>query len=302
MRQARQIVEVLTDPRQKAEQVIRAVYRLPGFDASERYDLNQVWLWAKNDRVIQDMLGDEDEEDQIHTEVKKILAAAEDRIFKRRATRFASVSSDKLGHVRHLLKGLSWPQAKRKVWALLPGGAQAGAVDDETAEGAFRTLVQAAGAGMWRATAAHTDQAEKAWRLSTARVHQDGVNPNHDPGSTRKYEQTIMARYYFPAGVPEKVKVYRGVPRPDATLRPGDYATLDRDFARGFMRGRHGIIVTAEVKADDLLVMRADPGSSELIYWPRGTPAPETKDQTSYLPAAGNEGMTLRQLWQEVNA
>jgi hypothetical protein len=286
--------------RQEAGRLLRAVYRLPGFDPADRYSLRQVQLWAKNERHTQDMLGDEDHEDQLWDEVERLLAAGEDRVFKRRARRFTrDHGQDPLGHLRRELRGLSWPAAKRLVWSLLPGDSSTGPVDDETAEGAFQTLQRVAREGAWAGTAAWADQRDKAWRLAAAHVHQD-AHAAVDQTSLRRYEQTLLANHYFPHGVPETVTVYRGVPRPDATVRPGDYVTLDRDMARSFVRGRHGVIVTARLPAADLLVMRAEPGATELIYWPRGTPTPVPPDATSYLPA-GDERPTLRQLWQEVN-
>lgn len=83
----------------------------------------------------------------------------------------------------------------------------------------------------------------------------------------------IFLRHYAGYRVnkfPDHVKVWRGTNSPHAKIRPGDFTTFDKDFARYFNRGKFGAVTSDILPSKDLRVYKMDVDHSELIYWPEG--------------------------------
>jgi len=69
---------------------------------------------------------------------------------------------------------------------------------------------------------------------------------------------------------PDMVKVYRGVNSPLAKIRPGDFVTFDKDYARTYIRSKYGTVHQDILPSKDLRVFSMQPERDELIYWPEG--------------------------------
>ena len=89
----------------------------------------------------------------------------------------------------------------------------------------------------------------------------------------------------------DDVTVYRGTNSPAATIRPGDYVTLSRNYAGGYMRGKYGAVITSKISPNDLRVDRLDLDGPHLIYWPEGH---TIKKYEGNIP-------TFKEFWIEVN-
>ncbi len=282
------------ETKQRARQVINQVYQTPGFDKRDRYNLDQVRVHAFNSTDTMATLGDDEaDSDAVMDEVERLLTRAEDNLFQRRASRFArrkgGSAGDPVAQVRAAVTGKSWDEAKRALARGTPMGSHE--LSDEDAETLFHTVYNAYRGANFSAHAKYMSSHPSVWRLSDARDHGAQPGTGRDPEAEKRYAQTEIARNYFSGGVPELVTVYRGVPRPDVKIKPGDYCTLDRSMARGFMRGADGVVITQKLPARDLLVERYTRGLTELVYWPEGAQSVVSE----------NPPQTLRQLWAEVN-
>ncbi len=285
---ARAIIEAvqIDDAKSRAREIIRLARSNPGFSKSNHHSAHEVIMHARNDEALARLLGDEEEDqDAVEAEITRQLAAGEDRTFKTKATKFkkAATADDPVAHLRLLAQGKTWPEFKRVVFGSALGGHMSLDQDDESAEAAFKQIYNASQGANYAITAQRS--AEVSWRLSGAML-------TAKPRTEYEMGQNGILRQYFPRGVPEQVTVYRGVPRPDVKTRPGDYCTLDREVARAYVRGPHGVILTEKLPAKDLVVDKATVGATELIYWPEGSKPVER----------GEPPVTLRQLWAEANS
>ena len=132
----------------------------------------------------------------------------------------------------------------------------------------------------------------KNWNL-----HSLGKIDSND--RSMKYEETQFFNEVFGwkrKSVPDVVEVYRGVSRADAALRPGDFVTLTRRYARSYIRGKKGAILRHTVPSEDLIVYKLDyPEQSEFIYYPKDYEPHELPPEPVEPP------MTFRQLYEQVN-
>ena len=55
-----------------------------------------------------------------------------------------------------------------------------------------------------------------------------------------------------------------------AKIRPGDFVTFDKDYARGYTRGKFGTVHKDILSSKDLVVYKMEPERDELVYWPEG--------------------------------
>jgi hypothetical protein len=136
-------------------------------------------------------------------------------------------------------------------------------------------------------------------RLSEIRRH-EGAHGLADRDIQDYSEDNAFVQLFgYKVEVPaDRIDVYRGVSRADAgKLRPGDFVTPSRSYARSYVRGKFGRIVKETVNTDDLLVMKiGDEDMLEFVYYPRSamsTPRPSSGDV--------KPPYTFRQFWAEVN-
>jgi hypothetical protein len=113
-----------------------------------------------------------------------------------------------------------------------------------------------------------------------------------------KYTETMMFRALFGSAkeVPSKIKVYRGVIKAGANIRPGDYVTPSIDYARSYMRGKSGAVVADVLPTDDLIISKIpyDYASPEFVYMPRGNVPQENQQKPMEAPS-------LKSFWARVN-
>ena len=217
-------------------------------------------------------------EDDAISEVMDLITQqveADDERRQQRATKGID-SGDPLSHIRDLVRGKSWTQARNAVVRFL--SPDFGDPDDEAGEMSWSTIRDATAGGRYTKmvqNASHMpslDQIPELAKMDSA------------------WSWTWQELGYLKV-IPEKVKVYRGVPRPDTKIRPGDYCTTDRDYARSYIKGKFGSVISDVLPAKDLRVDSSGSGGIHLIYCPPGAEDGSEK--------GGQQ--TLRQFWAEVN-
>ena len=200
---------------------------------------------------------------------------ADDERRQKRAAK-GIVPGDPLSHVRDLIRGKSWIQARNAVAKFL--NPDFGDPDDEAAELSWSTMRDAAAGGRYK----------QAVRNST---HMPTLDQIPELARTDNTWAWTWSELGYPKSIPEKVKVFRGVPRPDVPIRAGDYCTTDRDYARSYIKGKHGAVISQILPSKDLRVDSSGLGGIHLIY----SPAEDLPD-----PGKGSQ-QTLRQFYDEVN-
>jgi hypothetical protein len=137
-------------------------------------------------------------------------------------------------------------------------------------------------------------------RLSEVRNHRQTRTDMSSLENINRYNETMLFSHLFGSDKnfpPAQIEVYRGVPRADAQLRPGDYVTTSRSYARYYMSGKMGAIIRQVVNTDDLLLMKLDnPDILEFVYYPKSA-------MKSQLPTSDDvkPPFTFRQFFNDVN-
>lgn len=292
-----------------AKRLIRGVWSQPyNTDKSQRYDADGAILIIDNESELSDMLYSlgEDVADQVKDEVRSELTRLEEGVFSRRKSRL----SGDLDHIRAIIKGKKWTQAKLALFNMQPGGNgwNREVPDDETAEEMFARLygtVKSPGyvdVEMLTGSSPYVGEDGKRYlkRLSEVRRHDQGkLDPFSNEG-INSYNETNLFNHLFGHDEefpPSRIEVYRGVPRADAALRPGDYVTNSRSYARHYMRGKMGAIIRQIVNTDDLLIMKTDdPNILEFVYYPRSAMGSKQQSAGDVKPP-----FTFREFWAETN-
>lgn len=228
-----------------------------------------------------------------------------DEDIEKKARKFVKkgLSDDPLAHFKLQLRGKTYQQAVNLLFKINIGGwapvSNERRSEDEV-EQQWTRLWQSAHGGFFansdRLKGKNQSPDKKDHRLSEIRnwnVHSGSWN---DVENRQKYEETQLCEG---AGIsdrfPETVKVFRGVPRPDAKLRYGDYVTLDRNYAETYIRGKHGTVLRYTVPSKDLIVMIYEYYRNELLYAPDNKRPPEEElAKTSEPPP-----MSFRKFWEQ---
>ena len=295
-----------------AKNLIQRVWNSGMVTQESKYDEYHVQLAIDNDRELYELswsLGEEAYDDVVLA-IERELAQRENKIYEQRKKKLEG--GDELQHIREVIKGKSWNAAKRALVGMMPMGKLPDdtmrTVDDDIAEGVFVKLYKASKGGTFVDIDAIThlspffseDNKTVLKRLSEIKnwdVH--GVNDNTNETRNKFIETQIFTALfgYKLKEPPETTTVYRGVARADAGVRPGDYVTPSRSYARSYLRGKKGAVLTEELPTDDLVINSTSHGyeAVELVYLPRGFEASEEQVERPDPP------MTFRELYEQVN-
>ena len=290
---------------QIASDLIDAVWNMGVLDEEDKYLGRQVSMIIDNDQPLSQMVMQfgEDAEDRIKEFVEEELIERQQREqFDPRQEELMSIEGD-LPHIQEIIRGLNWEDAKRALMDMGPGGAFHDPdhfVEEEYADRVFNKL--------WSANAHGSFLGEEILRSDSPFVSENGDKilkrlseiraHSHEETQNNKnlYEETQIYRALFGAGpMPEKIRVFRGVSRADADIRPGDYTTPSRDYANSYLRGEYGAVINDIVNVDDLTIGTTNVGYSEveLVYYPRGYQEEVKQEDTPQ--------MTFRGFWEKVN-
>lgn len=279
-----------------AEYLIRQTWkRMPSSD--DRFSEYQVALWLDNDQELSDMQWElsqkffPEEGDRSIDKFIDVMNTKLEELEKEKQSRLAKKVNtlDPLFVLKKLVRGKKWEGAKQALInnALNAWGYRGGKVTDEEAEAAFNRMYKnAMGETVYDEKRANEygRLSDMRWKTITGNNHEDIHN----------YSNNIFLDQY--AGwkaekFGDKVKVYRGVNNPTVAIRPGDYVTFDKDYAKSYARGKFGVTVSDVLNSKDLYVYKIEPNNSELVYWPEGH---QIKKYEGHIP-------TFREFWTEVN-
>jgi hypothetical protein len=231
------------------------------------FNSHEILLMIDNERDLQNLMEkyaqlvyptSDEPSYQFKNDIENMIGRMEDDHYARRRNKVGTP----IDVLKHLVRGKTWKQAKRDLIKQSLGFPQHERVpmdipDDEADTVFSRHYKLAHGETMYT-------EPKDSPRLNA-------LIRNSDHRSA--YEHNMMLDYYVGHNAvkfPDTIRVYRGVNSNVADIRPGDYVTLDRDYARSYVRGKFGMIKTAILNTADLYLMRADPGGTGLLYWPPG--------------------------------
>jgi 8-oxo-dGTP pyrophosphatase MutT (NUDIX family) len=247
------------------KKVWQSMFRIGEKDKFSGYDFK---MYAMNEQPLQEMFDEFGKKffPQAHEPshefldyAETVLEKLEQQYNKRRAAKMNP--NDPLFVLKKIVRGKTWEGAKQSLEKISLAAQlyKGGRTKDEQAEALFNRLYRVAlGETMY-----DIENTSKMPRLSDIQANTN--NPND-------YINTFL-RYNAPEGAtkfPDKVMVYRGTPSPLSKIRPGDFLTLDKDYARDYMRGKYGTVISDILPSKDLLVQTMEPEKSHLIYWPVG--------------------------------
>lgn len=288
-------------------------WRMFKSDPESKYSFYNMRLMIDNEQQLSDLMYKYDEEvyEKIQLRIEQILEERENRIFKRRKSKF---SDDPIENVRNMIRGKTWEQAKHTVSEMTPAGKftdKKYVPDDEMAETIFQKLYNVHFFGTFididllRSVSpfSGSDGKPVMKRLGEIRNHGSFSSEREDKEGNNRYIETQLFLHLFGnvKTPPKTIKVYRGTSNPNSKIRPGDYVTPDRDYARHYVRGNAGVIIGDVVPVQDLIISKIpyDFGAVELVYYPISFQQEiETKGQDSFVK---KPPMTLRELWEETN-
>jgi hypothetical protein len=261
------ILKEIRDPKEvDAINFIRRVWSF--MPKSDRYDTEDFSLWATNEQPLQQALEtlgekhfptDPEPGYKFLFYAQQIIEKLEDVKNKRMAKKIDP--SDPLFLLKHAVSDKNWEQAKRAMSKISLGawGSYRGEkIDDETAQNLFERLYRNAMGNTY-----YSDDTIRGLKTLSELV---------DDGKLDDHERLFLHHYagYKTNQFPEKVKIWRGTNSPLSKVRPGDFVTFDREYARSYIRGKFGAIIHDVLPSKDLKVYKYDSGRSELVYWPEG--------------------------------
>jgi len=276
-----------------AEFILRKTWaQMPaGEDKFSDYD---VFLWLDNDVDLSNKklefakkffptVEEEDAIDKFDNVISKLIEKYESQKQSRLAKKVNNL--DPLFVLKQLVRGKKWEGAKQSLFKNTLGSwfYKGGKISDETAEQAFNRLYKNA----MGETVYDLERITQVKKLSNVKRGQN--TDNIDVYSNNLFIDQYVGRHAD--GFPSRVKVYRGVNNPTVPIRPGDYVTFDKDYAKSYARGKFGSVVSDVIDSNDLYVYKSEPHGSELIYWPEGH---QIKKYEGQIP-------TFREFWKQVN-
>jgi len=286
-----------------AKQLIQKVWNSNFVYPPNKYDEYHIQLAIDNDRDLSNLAWSFGEEGYVAVinSISKELSKREDKVYEKRKEKLQG--GDELQHIRDVIKGKSWNVAKKALFEMMPMGKLNHVPGDEDAESVFQRLYNVTLKGAFTdvdylSQTSPFKNVQK--RLSEIRNwNVQGVTDWTDE-NYNKYTETQIFNDLFghkSTVPPETIEVYRGVSRADAEIRPGDYVTPDKSYARSYMRGKKGAVIKEILPTDDLIVSKVphDYKSVELVYHPRALEGKELSEE-SVLPP-----MTFRELYEQVN-
>ena len=299
-----------TDIEKVARQLINSTWRKykKDFEDGNKYNGMQIRILIENDpdlyRIC--MQYGEDAYWKIIEQVEEELIALEDsEKFQPRREQLSG--SDPLKHLRDAIRGKSWDQAKNQLVIMgLSGGPGGNAfwngseiLEDDRAEAIFIKLYQVSFKGgylnlnMLLSQSSFRDENGNRVlkRLSEIRPveRHKSLEMNHSD-----FVEEQLCLHLFGGKPPTpSIRVFRGVQRADATIRPGDYVTPSRSYASTYGNGNYAAVIRETLPTDDLIIGTTAWGYDEveLIYYPRDTQIPNDPE----VP------VTFREFWTSVN-
>jgi len=205
------------------------------------------------------------------------LEAMENRAYNAKKS---TVPKDPVVYIKQSLKGLNWNEAKRFISFLMPASflfEEDYIPSDDKAEEDFQRFINVSEFGTYidvefiRNTSIFVDEYGRkvVKRLDEVLAHgrdfshASDINSTHAKGIHDALSTRLDKRN-------EHIKVYRGTSTPHALIRQGDFVTPDKDYARDYIRGNDGVVITDTLPIADLVVSKIpfDYNSVELIYYP----------------------------------
>ena len=247
----------------------------------DRFDFEDFKLWLLNEESLSRLLcqygeqfypeNDEAAYEFLNNDISKILEQLELK-YNKRIARSIDVS-DPLFLLKKLVREKGWKKAKYDLFNFSLAGPQSArtrSIDDEEAEIIFRRLfLNAMG---------ETYYNESVIR-NNPRLSDFEMTDNMDD------HLRVFMINYIPRGLkkfPNLVKIFRGTNSPHSKVRSGDFTTFDKDYARYYIRGKYGAVISDILPSKDLVVYKVSIHNTELIYWPEGH---QIKKYTGQVPS-----------------
>lgn len=249
-----------------SKDVIKRTWKL--MPKEDRYDDYQFNMWALNDEDISNLLytygsmfypNDSEPNYKFYKDVEEVLDELEEEKNQKMSKKIDK--NDPLFLLKQIVKGKSWEGVKQSIERVLIGswGYKGGKISDEIAERNFNRL--------YKNAMGETVYDEKYFkdspRLSSLRRNVDDVNDYVN--TFINYNLNFKFNQF-----PEKVLVYRGTNSPTHKIRPGDFVTFNKSYARDYSRGKFASVIRDTLPSKDLIVYKMEPYNSEMIYWPEG--------------------------------
>jgi hypothetical protein len=289
-------------------ELITGVQRTGLLSSDQKYDFFQNSILIDNDPYLNDLVMQfgEDGYEILQDALRKELQMREENVFRQRAKK--NDDGDELGHLRSAVRGKNWNDAKTGIAYMMPGGSmeftEGHVVSDEDAEDMFQRLYSTIHGGhlvdyeAMKRTSPYVDENGEHFirRLSDIRNPRGAarMDSREDPrGYTDHVFIDQVFGYKFDRA-PESIEIYRGVPTSGGEIRPGDWVTTDRGYARSYIRGKQGSILRKTVPSEDLVIMKLDLGTPEFIYHPKSM---ESMDATPEVEAP----LSLKEFWMQEN-
>lgn len=280
----------MTKKEDAAEYIIRQSWQYipPGED---RYNSNDIFLWIDNEPYLSNLAwgiarkfypNDEEAWFTFKPEVEKVIQQMEITRLERKRKATPSLK-DPLYPLKKLMVGANWTQAKNAIKKQLPGRFQQ-SISDEDAEAVFNRLYK-------NAMGETVFDKDEILQWGFGNLNQLQYDNKNASLNQKQYMINLFLQHYGGRDhkLPEMVKVWRGTNSPHSHIRPGDFVTFDRGYAQGYLSGKWKAIVTDVLPIKDLLLYRADTGSSEMVHWPEEH---EIQKYEGSIP-------TLKDFWQQ---
>ena len=260
------LTEIIDKNHEKAAiEAIRYVWRL--MPSEDRFYEYQFSLWMSNDEPTQDFILElakrlyPEDSDAFYTFFNKDILPTLEKLETIRNERIKrKIGNDPLFLLKMSVKNKSWEGAKQSLMTVSPAagwGYKGGRITDNEAEQMFNRLYKIA-MGQTMYDEKYIGNSPRLSDLSTDHNNvQETLFIHHLSGwNAKKF--------------PDKVKVYRGTNSPLAKIRPGDFVSFDKDYARTYTKSKFGTVQQDILLAKDLRVFKMDPERDEMIYWPEG--------------------------------
>jgi 8-oxo-dGTP pyrophosphatase MutT (NUDIX family) len=247
------------------KKVWQSMFRVGEKDKFSGYDFR---MYAMNEQSLQNMFEefgkkffpqDHEPAHEFLNYAETVLEKLEQEYNKRRAAKMNP--NDPLFLLKKIVIGKTWEGSKQSLEkvSLAAQLYKGGRVSDEQSELLFNRLYRIAlGETMY-------DMKKISNMIRLSDVRSTTNDPNDHINTFLRYNTTKGSTKF-----PDRVQIYRGTPSPLAKIRPGDFVTLDKDYARDYMRGKYGTVISDILPSKDLLVQTMEPEKSHLIYWPEG--------------------------------
>lgn len=251
-------------------------------DADVKFCSHNMLLFLDEIEYFSEILSIYSEEfiNNVKKEIDIYLTNKENELFEDRKRK---TPKEPLAFLEMSIKGLSWEDAKKYISYLMPASFlfPSGFIPtDEKAEADFQRFFNVNKNGTYvdiefiRNTSIFFDSKGNKIIKYLNEIFPENRFDRIKKGNNYLHEDGIHSALFGTNISDNKIKtlkVYRGTSNPHAVIRPGDFVTPDKDYARDYIRGNYGVIISTELHLDDLIISKAPFGynSIELIYYPK---------------------------------